>query len=252
MRIQRLCATGAIILTAALSGCASNQTVPANDSWEGVNRAIYGFNNVADTIIVKPLAKGYRFVTPDPVEQGVSNVFSNLAYPTVAVNNLLQGKPGDAARDAARFVLNSTLGIAGIFDVAKRAGLEKNNEDFGQTLAVWGVPSGPYVMLPFLGPSTLRDAVSLPLDQALHVRNYIDESGTRDKLLVLQIISLRARLLAFDEQIQASNDPYIFIREAYLQNRNFSIYDGAPPETVDEFDIDDDFDADLEDFESEL
>lgn len=237
---------------AIASGCATSGTVPSSDSWEGFNRGVYGFNTVADKILVKPLAKGYKFVTPDIVERGVNNVFGNLGYPVVIVNNLLQGKPGTALKDTGRFLLNSTVGVAGIFDVATPAGLPANNEDFGQTLAVWGVPSGPYVVLPFLGPSTLRDALTLPADQALDVRTHLDNTSIEDKLIVLQIISIRARLLALDEQINASNDPYIFVREAYLQNRNFVIYDGEPPEQAEDFELEDDFDADLEDFESEL
>ena len=124
-------------------------------------------------------------------------------------------------------------------------GLEEHNEDFGQTFATWGVPSGPYVVLPFLGPSTLRDAFSMIGDQALHVRNHLDDTGLEDKLLVLEIISTRAGLLPLDDQITAANDPYLFLREAYLQRRNYLIYDGEPPVDEDEFELDDDFDDDL-------
>ncbi|MEO0574188.1 MAG: VacJ family lipoprotein [Pseudomonadota bacterium] len=252
MIAKRVTTVITLAVTACLAGCATSSTVPSEDSWEGFNRGMFGFNNAADKVLVKPLAKGYKFITPDIVERGVTNVFSNLGYPVVIVNNLLQGKPVTALQDTGRFVLNSTIGVAGIFDIATPAGLPANNEDFGQTLAVWGVPSGPYVVLPFLGPSTLRDALSLPADQALDVRNHLDNTSIEDKLIVLQIISIRARLLALDEQINASNDPYVFIREAYLQNRNFVIYDGAPPEQLEDFELEDDFDADLEDFESEL
>ncbi|MEM7612021.1 MAG: VacJ family lipoprotein [Pseudomonadota bacterium] len=237
---------GIVIALAILNGCASNPpTEPTKDPWEGFNRGVTSFNNGADKVLIKPLAKGYRFVTPDLVERGVSNVFSNLGYPAVAFNNLLQGKGKTALADTGRFLINSTIGVAGIFDVASTMGLEENNEGFGQTLATWGVPSGPYLVLPFLGPSTLRGAFGLPVDQALDMRNYLNNTGLEDKLLVLQIISIRAGLLPLDEQIEAANDPYIFVREAYLQRQNFLIYDGEPPEDEEEFEIEDDFDADL-------
>ena len=239
------------LAAALLAGCASNQTVPEGDSWEGLNRGIYAFNDGVDRILLKPLARGYRFVTPDPVERGISNVFSNLAYPRVIVSNALQGKGKDALSDTGRFLLNSTIGVAGIFDVATPMGLEAHNEDLGQALAVWGVPSGPYVVLPFLGPSTLRDGLSMIGDQGLHLRNYIEERSIRDKLLVLEIISTRASLLPIDKQIAQATDPYVFVREAYLQRRNYLIYDGDPP-LEDDFEIDDDFDDDLDSFDDDL
>ncbi|MEO0364170.1 MAG: VacJ family lipoprotein [Pseudomonadota bacterium] len=243
----------AAVLLFALSACATQgEKISKGDPWEPLNRSIYGFNDGLDRVLLKPLAKGYKFVTPDLVERGVSNVFANLATPITMVNNLLQGKPVDALSDAGRFVLNSTVGVAGIFDPATAAGLDKHSEDFGQTMAVWGVPSGPYVVLPFWGPSTLRGGVGLIPNQLLHGRNLIQDTGTRDKSFVLQIIQGRASLLALDSQIAASNDPYIFVREAYLQNRNFVIYDGQPPQPEDDFDLDDDFDDDLDSFDDDL
>lgn len=245
-RSETVVRTLALVASSMLfSGCASQQTVPQEDRWEGMNRVIYGFNDGVDRVLLKPIARGYRFITPDPVERGVRNVFGNLAYPTVIVNNLLQGKPGAAISDTGRFIVNSTVGVAGIFDVASNIGLEEHDEDFGQTLAVWGVGSGPYVVLPFLGPSTLRDAFGIPADRATNVIEHLDDASIEDKLTVLQIISLRASLLSLDDQVNASSDPYLFVREAYLQRRNFQIYDGEPPVEEEDFEIEDDFDADL-------
>lgn len=229
-----------------LSGCAS--TSNSDDPWEGYNRGMTAFNNGADRVLVKPLARGYRAITPDVAEQGVSNFFSNLGEPVNIINNLLQGKPVAALSDTGRLLLNSTVGIGGLFDVASKSGMPKHNEDFGQTLAVWGVPSGPYVVLPFLGPSTLRDAVGAPVDRATNLIEHLDNASLEDKLTVLQIVSIRASLLALDAQIAASNDPYLFVRESWLQRRDFLIYDGDPPVDEDEFDIEDDFDDDLDDF----
>lgn len=233
-----------------LGGCATSQTVPTEDSWEGLNRGIFAFNNGVDKIFLKPVARGYRFITPDPVERGVSNVFSNLSYPVVIVSNALQGKGKAALSDTGRFLVNSTIGVAGIFDVATPMGMPANNEDLGQTLAVWGVPSGPYIMIPFLGPSTLRDGVMIFGNQSLHGRNLIDNSSVRDKLALLEIVSGRASLLPLDSQLQESQDPYIFLREAYLQRRNFLIYDGNPP--LDDFELEEGFDDDLDDFDDDL
>ncbi|MEM1437733.1 MAG: VacJ family lipoprotein [Pseudomonadota bacterium] len=233
-----------------LGGCATSQTVPTEDSWEGLNRGIYTFNNGVDKIFLKPVARGYRFITPDPVERGVSNVFSNLGYPVVILSNALQGKGKAALSDTGRFLVNSTIGVAGIFDVATPMGMPQHNEDLGQTLAVWGVPSGPYIMIPFLGPSTLRDGIMTIGNQTLHGRNLIDNSSVRDKLVILEVISGRASLLPLDAQWQASPDPYIFLREAYLQRRNFLIYDGDPP--ADDFELEEGFDDDLDDFDDDL
>lgn len=247
--MQRILILIAVALLTA--GCATNgQKVSQGDPWEPYNRGMTTFNNGVDRVLLKPLAKGYRFITPDPLERGFSNMFSNLNTPVVLVNNLLQGKPGAALSDTGRFLVNSTIGIAGLFDPASHMGLEKHNEDFGQTLAVWGVASGPYLVLPFWGPTTLRGAVGTVPDQLLHGRNLIDESSIRDKLVVLQIIQTRASLLSLDEQIAASNDPYIFVREAILQRRNFLIYDGQPPEPVDEFELEEGFDEDLDELDA--
>ena len=175
----------------------------------------------------------------------MANFFDNLTTPRSMVNNFLQNKPDEGFSDFGRFVMNSTVGIGGLFDVASAAGLEVYNEDFGQTFAVWGVPDGPFVVIPFLGPSTLRDAVAYPLDWYSNPLVHYNNTSVRDKLLVLRAIDLRARLLVAEQLIADSPDPYVTIRESFLQNRRFQVFDGDPP--IDE-DFYDDFD-DFEDFE---
>jgi len=232
----------------ALGGCA---TAPAGygedvkDPFEAVNRKIFGFNSGVDRYLMRPLAKGYKFVTPDPVEAGVRNFFVNLGTPVEAANALLQGKPGDAGASVGRFLLNSTFGIGGLIDVAAMNGIDRRREDFAQTLAVWGVPSGPYLVVPFIGPGSLRGVAGLKADS---FGNPLFDDGwtyentsVRDKLFVLRIIDARAGFIGPDEQIQAAFDPYAFVRSAYGQRRDFLIYDGDPPE--EEFD-DEEFEDD--------
>ena len=189
-----------------------------------------------DKVSTKPLAKGYRAILPGPVRKGISNFFGNLVAPRSAINNLLQGKPGHGASEIGRFVINSTIGIGGLFDIATASGLEEHREDFGQTAAVWGVPDGPYVMLPFLGPHTLRDAVFLPIDIVVDPLYQYNNTSVRDKLYVLRLIDLRYRLLAADKFLEDSKDQYVTTRESYLQNREYEVYDGDPPEDDDFFD----------------
>jgi phospholipid-binding lipoprotein MlaA len=196
-------------------------------------------------VVTRPIAKAYNAVVPRPVRQGVTNFSQNLMTPSSSLNNFMQGKPRDGAGELLRFVINSTVGIGGLFDIASRSGIEPRTEDFGQTAAVWGVPDGPYVMLPFRGPSTLRDALLMPLDFLVDPLYHVDDSSVRDPLYVLRIINLRARLLSLDELLEDSADPYITLRESYLQNREFEIYDGDPPadddDLFDEFLEDDDY-----------
>ncbi len=219
-----------------LSGCS---TVPADqkvesDPWESMNRSLFRLNKNVDKVITKPLAKGYDKVVPRPVKRGVSNFFHNLTTPHSALNNFLQGKPRNGFSEIGRFLFNSTLGIGGLFDIATAGGMEAYDEDFGQTAAVWGIPDGPYVMLPFLGPRTLRDAILMPLDRMADPIFHYDNTSARDKLVVLGIIDLRHRLLAADKFLDDSKDSYVTLRESYLQNREFEVYDGDPP-------VDDDF-----------
>jgi phospholipid-binding lipoprotein MlaA len=214
-----------------LGACASipAEQRAASDPWEPLNRTIFGVNTAIDNVTLKPIAKGYQAIIPSPVRTGVSNFYSNLATPGSVVNNFLQGKPKRGLSELTRFVFNSTMGLGGILDVATAAGLETYSEDFGQTAAVWGVPSGPYVMLPLIGPSTLRDALLFPID-AITPLYYYDNTSVRDKLQVLRIINLRSRLLVTEKFLEDSKDRYITLRESYLQNREYVIYDGNPPE----------------------
>ena len=206
------------------------------DPWEGFNRKMFAFNEVLDGYILRPLAVGYRAVLPDPVETGVDNVFLNLRELTNVFNDVLQWKWDKAANDTARFLINSTVGIAGVFDVAGHFGLLRNDgEDFGQTLASWGVGQGPYMMLPILGPSTLRRTVAIPLDIDTVPILQIRDNTLRNTVVGVRFVALRAQLLPFDETI--SGDRYLFIREAYLQNRAFLINDGV---------VEDDFGGDDE------
>ena len=208
------------------------------DPFEGVNRVFYELNfNLLDPVIIKPIAIIYDDLTPKPIRQGFRNFFSNLDEVPSLVNNVLQGKFGQATNNAERFLMNTTLGLGGFLDIAKRAGLQSaEDEDFGQTLAVWGVPDGPYLMLPFFGPSTLRDAPSNFVDSLLDPFSYNDSLPVRVVIKGIDLIALRADLLGIDDVI--SGDEYLFIRDVYLQNREYVISDGA---------IDDDFD-DLDDY----
>jgi phospholipid-binding lipoprotein MlaA len=236
-----------LIAAASLAGCAGDParvaTRSAADPWEPLNRPIYAVNDAFDKVLIKPIAKGYEFVFPEPIRRGVTNFSRNLRTPLVGINNLLQGKTGDASNDLGRFLLNSTFGVAGIFDLATPAGFDRNDEDFGQTLAVWGVPSGPYVVVPFLGPNTLRDALMIPFNIAADPLIYLDNSSVRDKLYFLRLIDVRQRLFAAEDLIKDSPDKYVTIRESFLQRRDYLIYDGSPP--VDE----DPYDDLLEDYE---
>jgi phospholipid-binding lipoprotein MlaA len=229
---------GLVILALSLSGCSSippEQRVDT-DPWESLNRSLFIANVAVDSVTTKPLAKGYRKVIPGPVRTGITNFFRNLTTPRSMINNFLQGKPVRGFSEFGRFAFNTTLGIGGLIDIATMGGMEEYREDFGQTAAVWGVPDGPYVMLPILGPQTLRDAVLLPVDIVVDPLFHYDNSSVRDKLYILRFIDLRYRLLAADNFLQDSKDPYVTTRESYLQNREFEVYDGDPPISDDFFD----------------
>ena len=234
--MKRLLAGLCVVLLA--SGCA---TLPPGDPvdydpWEKTNRKLFRFNEAIDKVSLKPIAKGYRKVLPEPVRNSITKFGRNLGAPRNSVNNFLQGKPREGFGEILRFIVNTTIGIGGLFDVATASGLEANPEDFGQTAAVWGVPPGPYVMIPFLGPQTLRDAVLIPANIEFDILHHVDESSVRDRLWVLRTIDVRHRLLSLEELIQDSKDPYVSLRESYLQNREFQVYDGDPPvEDDDEF-----------------
>ena len=220
-----------VLVALGLGGCAS--TPPEGgvdyDPLEKPNRTLFRFNEAIDKVTLKPIAKGYKKITPEPIRNGVTNFSRNLATPGSAINNFLQGKPGDGMQELARFVINSTFGIAGIIDVATFGGIEAHREDFGQTAAVWGAPAGPYVVLPFLGPRTMRETLMLPLDILADPLWHYDNSSWRTKLWGLRLIDVRMRLLPLEDLMKDSSDPYVTMRESYLQNREFLIYDGDPP-----------------------
>ena len=218
-------------LLAAVAGCAGPQakSEASGDPLEPANRAFYGLNEGLDRGLVKPIAEAYDKVTPRVARTAVTNFFDNLLYLNVILNSFLQGKSDQGVSDTVRFIVNSTLGIGGLFDVATGMGLPMHNEDFGQTLATWGVNSGPYVYLPIKGPNSGRDLPDMLTSALLNPLTYIS-GGILLPIQALRIISLRANLL--DEtriRDEAAVDPYSFTREAYLQRREYLIYDGAPP-----------------------
>jgi len=229
---------GALLLT----GCASTKEV-ANDNlarpsvnqtdpYEGFNRSMYGFNMGVDKYLLKPIADGYRYVTPDFMQSGVTNFFNNLKGINVVLNDLLQGKFKQSASDTGRFLTNSTFGVFGLFDVASDLGMEANIEDFGQTLAVWGVDQGPYLVLPILGPTTVRDGPAIIVDKAANPGTYFPGTG------IIEGINERANAdsaLKFIDE--AALDPYVFTRESFLQYRNNLINDGKTDATNYDLDL---------------
>ena len=207
-----------------LAGCASGPTADARDPLEPLNRSIYQFNEGIDRAIVKPVATAYVDVTPGPVRAGVGNFFDNLRDAWSAVNAALQARPREAAENGMRFGVNSTLGLVGLLDVASEMGLERTTLDFGQTLGRWGVPDGPYLMLPLLGPSTLRDTVALPVDAQGDALGSVGHMPTRNEMQLLRLVDKRAGLLRAGEMLQdAALDPYSFVRDSYLQRRQSQI-----------------------------
>jgi phospholipid-binding lipoprotein MlaA len=203
----------------------NSQRVP-QDPWESWNRGVYGVNDKIDRAVVKPVTRTYVRVVPKPIRIGVSNFFDNLSTPTVMINDALQGKLLAAGNDLARFLLNSTLGLAGILDPATPAGLAHNDEDFGQTLGHWGVHPGPFVELPILGPSDLRDAPSKVVDGYTNPRQYIRNPYVKYGIYLPYLLDIRASLLPLDETLQKVYDPYAFVRDAYLQRRAYMVSDG--------------------------
>jgi phospholipid-binding lipoprotein MlaA len=241
--LARLSISLALCAGLFLSGCASTQ-VPADsplkilrkgeqafDPIEGINRAVFSFNTGADNLITKPIAKAYRFVVPELFRGMIGNVFSNINDVWVGVNSLLQGKPKDALSDWTRVLVNSTVGFAGIADVASELGLERHNEDFGQTLGKWGMPPGPYVVIPFLGPSNFRDGIGIVPDTLGDPIRKIRKTGDRDRTRIVRLIDTRASFLDVEKIADsAAIDRYDLVRDAYLARRKRLVYDGDPPE----------------------
>ncbi len=244
LRWPRAVALG--LLGLALAGCMTTSTPDPDDPLQAVNRGIYQFNNSIDRAALKPTAVAYRDHTPSWFRTGVGNFFQNLSTPGSAVNNLLQGKPVAAAQDTLRFVINTTLGWGGVLDVASGAGLPVHDEDLGQTLGKWGVPAGPYLMVPLLGPSTARDLPTRVATTVLQPLFWFDTGNARWGSLTLSIVDTRASLLPLDETLDGVYDKYGFIRNAYLQRRQFQVYDGNPPEEP----VDEDFPDESGDDES--
>ena len=224
----------ALAASLLLVGCATAPSANPKDPWESMNRSVASFNDKVDDKVLKPAATGYRNAVPDLIQTGVRNVFNNLADMWSTVNNLLQLKPLNTAESLGRVVVNTVFGIYGIFDVATYIKLERHPEDFGQTLGYWGVPNGPYLVLPLFGPSTLRDGASLPVDFAVSPTQYINDIPTRNQVFALRLVSKRADLLKSGNMLEeASIDKYSFTRDAYLQYRRSQIYDGNPPDEED-------------------
>jgi phospholipid-binding lipoprotein MlaA len=219
------------LLLGALGGCASTgKALDPRDPWEPMNRAIYRFNDKFDQYVFNPVARGYQAVTPSWVDTGVSNFFDNLRDIPNALNNFLQGKPIESMSDLGRFTINSTIGLLGFIDVATPIGLKHHNEDFGQTMAVWGIPSGNYLVLPILGPSTIRGTVGWVGDFLTDPYYYVKDGNTYYALMLTDAIDTRADLLGASRILeQATFDPYTFHRETYFQRRQNLIYDGHPP-----------------------
>lgn len=231
--MRRLLALAAALLAA---GCAATHGDP-RDPWEAFNRKSYAFNDTFDRAILKPVAQGYEKVTPAFAREGVNDFFSNLEDVGTALNNLLQGKLREGASDAGRVVVNSVLGVFGLWDVATPLGLEKHEEDFGQTLGWWGVPSGPYLVIPFLGPSSARDAPAKVADPQWYWSRVVDNNTVYWSAWTLDKVRTRANLLKAGAIMEeAALDQYSFVRDAWLQRRRSQVYDGHPPRAKDDED----------------
>jgi len=226
-----------LVVSLALAGCASTGGGDPRDPWEGLNRNTFAFNDTLDRAVMKPVAQGYEKVVPAFAREGVNNFYSNIEDIGTSLNNLLQGKVAEGLSDAGRFVVNTTLGIAGLWDIATPLGLEKHDEDFGQTLGWWGVPPGPYFVIPFLGPSTVRDAPAKAVEPSWY---YTYEYGANHWYWTwwgVDKVRTRANLLKAETVLeQAALDRYTFVRDLWLQRRRNAVYDGHPPPEKDDLD----------------
>jgi phospholipid-binding lipoprotein MlaA len=211
------------LLTGALLASLMAQAAE-DDPWEGVNRGIFRFNDTLDTYAFKPFVQGYQFVTPQFMQDGIHNFFQNLGDVGNLANDVLQAKPQEAGVDTARLLFNTTLGIGGLVDVGTHMGLQRNDEDFGLTLGKWGVPNGPFVMLPFFGPSTVRDGIAKYPDTYTLPYPYMNDMALRNSLFAANMTDTRAQLLSAEKLIKG--DKYVFIRNAYLQMREFKVKEG--------------------------
>ncbi|MEE4174977.1 MAG: VacJ family lipoprotein [Xanthomonadales bacterium] len=230
------------LVLALLAGCAGNQsrnTDPVRDPWEGYNRKIDAFNRGFDKAIARPIAKGYDTITPDPIQRGIGNFFRNLNYPVTGLNQLFQGKFSEFGESTERFLANTIFGLLGFVDIATMGGVPQHDEDFGQTLAVWGWEDSRYFVLPFLGPRTVRDTFGRSFYGYFHPMSYAAREEGIYWPFAVDLLQTRASLLPQDDALYNAYDPYVFLRDAWFQRREFLIYDGNPPEP--------DYDAYLED-----
>ena len=224
----------------ALAGCAGMDRTDfglERDRFQPINQASHGFNSKLDRFLIRPSARTYDRIVPDKVQRRATNFFKNLRGPIDIANNLLQGKFKHGFSGVGRLLVNSTIGLGGLFDPAARMGLQRHAEDFGQTLAVWGVPSGPYLVLPVIGPGNARDLLGMALGWQLHPAAQYDDNGTRNSLVVLEIVDTRATLLVRDRSLDAAVDEYTHRRQVYELEREFEIHDGKPPEREGDFEL---------------
>jgi len=219
-----------LFLSILLAGCATTGAGDPKDPWEGFNRGVFSFNEGLDKAVLKPVATGYQKVVPAFAREGVTNFFANLEDVGTGLNNILQGKPGQGASDLGRVVVNSLFGVLGLWDVATPMGLEKHYEDFGQTLGVWGVAPGPYLVIPLLGPSTARDGPAKVVDPAWYWPIALDNDRLYWSLWGLDKVNQRQLLMQSEKVLdEAALDRYSFIRDAWWQRRQNQVYDGSPP-----------------------
>jgi len=229
--------TPVFLVTALTFGCATvTSSLDERDPLESFNRRVYSFNQTMDEIVFNPISKIYRAITPDIVEKGVKNFFSNLGDLSVIANEILQLKFDKAASDVSRVLVNSTIGLLGFFDISSEIGLPKHNEDFGQTLALWGFEPGPYIVLPFFGPATFRDLSSLVIDKGiLNPMFYIEDDTTKAGLLTLNYMDFKSRFSSTNDLIGvAALDEYEFIKNAYFEKRAYEINDGNVIDFIEE------------------
>lgn len=224
----------AVVALLALHGCATVTNPDPRDPMESFNRTMFGFNESVDSAVLKPVAKGYRAITPDWLRKGVGNFFNNLEDMWSVVNNALQGRGQDFSDSVGRVMVNTTIGLLGVVDVASDLNIDRRTADFGQTLGRWGVPPGPYVVLPIMGPRTLREVAALPVDVAGEPLYNIGDQDAHTWLPVLDVVDLRAKYLNAGDVLEgAALDSYSFRRDAYLQRQRNIQYDGNPPEEED-------------------
>ncbi|MDG2434201.1 MAG: VacJ family lipoprotein [Gammaproteobacteria bacterium] len=225
-----------VLILFSLAGCSyQNELVyDSLDPFESTNRSMYEFNENLDKAILEPAADTYDYVTPKPFRKLVNNVFNNAKYPITIANDLLQGKGKEFIQDTSRFVINTTIGLAGIFDPAASMGFQYRDEDFGQTLATWGLPQGPYMMVPFLGPYTLRELIGDVVDGSFSPLLNLDNSNSKIALNIADQIQKRSSLSALEEELYSSFDPYLYIRDSYFQNRKYKISDGEETDLIED------------------